>query len=180
MRNKRTRRYLLVGSVVACAVLLLLLIFCVYVYFREKPRVQLVGQSMANLTKVIHIFIDQYGRMPNGIDDLVEAGIVKRIKPCGLPGMNDERAISAYRLNLQHDDHVLYYFDDVVVNWDVSPEDFRIRDGIPVNRTTGEPDFLIGRRDLFHPEHVVYHLDYSLLLLEALTNAGRNANPTDE
>ena len=180
IRNLKTQRFLLVGSVVLGAVILLLLVLCVYVYFREKPRVQLVGQSMANLTMVISMFIDQNGRMPNGIDDLVEAGLVKKIKPCRPPGLNDKRATTEYRLNLRYGDHVLYYMDDVVVNWDVTPECLEVRDGILVSRPVGEPDFIIGRRDLFKPERTVYHLDFSLLLFEALSNPSRNRDPTDD
>jgi len=179
IRNTRTLRFIRVGSIVVCAVGLPILILCVYVYYREKPSVQLVGQSTAHLSIVIGFFIDQNGKMPSSMDDFVMAGLIKRIKPCSLPGLNDDRATTEYRLNLQHNDHILYYLDDVVINWGVKPEDLRIRDGILVNCFDGEPDFIMGRRGLFDSDRVVHDINSSRWLYEALSNARQNENSAD-
>lgn len=178
-RAARFQRCLRSGFIVAGIAILVFMFLAAYVYYREKPRVQLIQQSMANITAAIHSYIDDHDMMPDSMEDLVAAGLVRKIEPCRPIGLNDERSTTGYRLSLDWNDHELYYWNDIVVNWGVSVRELQARDGILVNRSNGEPDFIIGRRDLFNQDHTVYHLSFSLILFEALSN-GRSALDSDD
>ncbi len=162
-RNARIMK-IAVGSVFLAFALML-----AYIYYREKPRIQIVGQSMGSIATVLHLYIEEHGLMPSEIEDLVTAGLIERVPPCRPRGLNDERATTEYRLAIWDNDHPIYYWNDLVVNWGVSVQELQVRDGKLFNRRTGESDFIIGRRDLFNPDRTVDHLGLSIMLLEALT-----------
>ncbi|MCB9857910.1 MAG: hypothetical protein H6818_19680 [Phycisphaerales bacterium] len=174
--NTRVRRCVRAGGLAAGIAILFAVSYVGYVYYREKPRVQLIQQSMANITSAIRCYIDDHGTMPGGMEDLIAAGVVTRIPPCRPIGLNDERSTTEYRLSLDWNDHELYYWNDIVVHWDVTAQTLQVHDGIMVNRSNGKPDFIIGRRDLFNQDHVVYHLNFSLILFEALSKASGAAD----
>ena len=100
------------------------------------PRGQLAGQSMGNLTGVIRQYIRAHGRMPAGLEQLTEQGLLRRTES------------GQYQVTCLPKEYILYHLDDITVNWTVRIEDLTIQNGQVVFRNSGEPMVIIRQKPL--------------------------------
>lgn len=121
------------GRKITVFVAVILAIGGVVGYFsNEILRLQLGNQSSANLTFVICSYVREHKAMPAGFDDLIAAGLLRKLE-------NGE-------LQTVESPHVLYALDELSIHWDVDLSQLTLVDGRVVDRQTHEPVYIIEQR----------------------------------
>ena len=143
----------------------------VSIFAREKPRFQLIGQSTSNLSMVLRDYIAKNGKMPDGIGDLEKAGLVRPVDASEHRGSGTYRETGKYQLTTAYSNHILYYFDDIQVNWSVNRKDLVVKEGQLVNRLTGEATYIMRAWNGILLKTDDTTMEISIRLYEALCRA---------
>ena len=90
---------------------------------------QLLWRSMGLLSEALCSYIRIHGRMPDGMEELERSGILSR--------SSKGEWVSSYRGD------VLYFVEDIVVNWSFRLEDVALENGELIDLKTRTPTFII-------------------------------------
>lgn len=99
------------------------------------PKYQMLSRTQVMLGAVLERYVQTHRRMPAGFHDLESAGLLRVVARKG----KTEWQVAAQGLSPT----ILFYSDDLSVNWDVPVESLAVRNGRLVDVKTGRPTYII-------------------------------------
>ncbi len=159
---------------ISCFLLLALVVsYFIQAYITYRPRIQLVMRTLAMVNLALENYLTDHGRMPQDWNDMVGSGyLVPREAPIGDKADSYEKT-GRLQLPKKYGTIVLYYLDDIVVNWGIKSADTVLRDNLLVNRNTGQETFVIGRRAIGTTKGIIFARDASSRLYNLMISTNK-------